>query len=61
MRHRSLSGNCAANGDGKSSKKIGVDDLLARKSKECQELEPQSLNGFMTLTFLGYYEKKGKY
>ena len=58
MKHRSLIGN---RGDSELRNKFKLDDMLGKKVKESQELDPQSSNGFMTLTFLGYYEKKGRY
>ena len=49
------------NNDGKIQRKtFKVDDMLEKKNKDSTEFQ-QSSNGFMTLTFLGYYEKKGKY
>ena len=57
MQHRSLK---RTRQEREAKKRFKVDDLLGKKSKESLELEPQTSHGFMTLTFLGYYEKKGK-
>ena len=57
MQHRSLK---RTRQEKEAKKKFKVDDLLGKKSKESLELDPQTSHGFMTLTFLGYYEKKGK-
>ena len=56
MGHRSL----ITTGEEKvQRKKFKIDDLLEKKTRDSTEGQ-QSTNGFMTLTFLGYYEKKGK-
>ena len=40
-------------------KAFKVDSLLDKKLREREEaLHPQALTGFMTLTFLGFYDKK---
>merc|ERR1711874_607751 len=39
-------------------KNFKVDTLLDRRLKEEIEMEPTALGGFMTLTFLGYYDKR---
>ena len=57
MRHRSI---FPSNADREVRRNFKVDDLLEKKKKESTEIA-QQLNGFMTLTFLGYYEKKGKH
>ena len=57
MRHRSI---LPSNADREVRRNFKVDDLLEKKKKESTEIA-QQLNGFMTLTFLGYYEKKGKH
>ena len=49
-----------SNADREVRRNFKVDDLLEKKKKESTEIA-QQLNGFMTLTFLGYYEKKGKH
>jgi len=48
--------------DAKRRKKFRFDDLKERMEKELldQARASPALNGFMTLTFLGYYEKKRK-
>ena len=55
MKHRSFT---TSNADRESRKTFKINDLLAKKNKESAEIG-QASNGFMTLTFLGYYEKKG--
>ena len=50
----------SSNADREVRRNFKVDDLLEKKKKESTEIA-QQLNGFMTLTFLGYYEKKGKH
>ena len=55
MRHRSIKANPLEKSQRKDFK---VDHLLDMKKKE-SELAQQSTNGFMTMKFLGYYEKKG--
>ena len=56
MKHRSVITN---NEEKVQRKTFKVNDILEKKNKESTECQ-QSSNGFMTLTFLGYYEKKGK-
>lgn len=34
-----------------------IDSLLEKTLKRSTELQPNSLGGFMTLTFLGFYDK----
>ena len=55
MKHRVIITN---NEEKVQRKTFKVDDILEKKNKESTECQ-QSSNGFMTLTFLGYYEKKG--
>ena len=55
MIHRSLKANAT---DKQRRKDFKVDNLLDIKKKE-SELSQQSTSGFMTIKFLGYYEKKG--
>ena len=55
MIHRSLKANAT---DKQRRKDFKVDSLLDIKKKE-SELSQQSTSGFMTIKFLGYYEKKG--
>ena len=55
MIHRSLKANAT---DKQRRKDFKVDSLLDIKKKE-SELSQQSTRGFMTIKFLGYYEKKG--
>ena len=57
MIHRSLKTNAA---DKQRRKDFKVDSLLDIKKKE-SELSQQSTSGFMTIKFLGNYEKKGNY
>ena len=57
MIHRSLKANAS---DKQRRKDFKVDSLLDIKKKE-SELSQQSTSGFMTIKFLGYYEKKGNY
>ena len=57
MIHRSLKANAT---DKQRRKDFKVDSLLDIKKKE-SELSQQSTSGFMTIKFLGYYEKKGNY
>ncbi len=46
---------------GGSRKSFKVDSLLQKKLKEREDsLHPQALNGFMTLTFLGFYDKRSE-
>ena len=55
MKHRSLKSNAS---EKQQRKDFKVDHLLDIKKKE-SEIAQQSTNGFMTMKFLGYYEKKG--
>ena len=55
MKHRSLKSNAS---EKQQRKDFKVDHLLDMKKKE-SEIVQQSTNGFMTMKFLGYYEKKG--
>ena len=55
MKHRSLKSNAS---EKQQRKDFKVDHLLDIKKKE-SEIVQQSTNGFMTMKFLGYYEKKG--
>jgi polycomb protein SUZ12 len=43
----------------KHRKEFKVDCLLDRINMKNRELQPGNLEGYMTLTFLGFYDKKG--
>lgn len=43
----------------KHRKGFKVDCLLDRINMKNREIQPGNLEGYMTLTFLGFYDKKG--
>lgn len=45
----------------KHRKGFKVDCLLDRVNMKHRETQPGNLEGYMTLTFLGFYDKKGNY
>lgn len=47
--------------DHKARKNFKVNSLLARLKEKCQKNEIDSDKRYMTLTFLGYYDKTCKY
>ena len=44
----------------KSRQEFKVDSLLKRKECEIRDTDPQKMDRFMNLTFLGYYDRKRK-
>ena len=45
----------------KSRQEFKVDSLLKRKENEIKDSDPQKMDRFMNLTFLGYYDRKCKH
>lgn len=45
----------------KHRKGFKVDCLLDRINMKNREIRPGNLEGYMTLTFLGFYDKKGNF